>query len=385
MSRYWLVFLILAVTQITGWGAVSLLPVTASQIAADLGTTLPVVFLGSTVMFAIMGIASPFVGPLAIRFGSRSLMAVGAAGIGCGLWGLSLSGSIVTYMLAWSVVGLAGAMFLTTTAYIYVADFAGKDSRALISTLMLVTGLAGSVFWPLTAYLGGEFGWRVVAQIYAGVMLLAACLLHFALPRVSGSARSEADKARRPLRGPVFRLLIACIALNSFVTFGVEAIGIELFRAMGMEAVYAVAIASALGAFKVMGRAFDVFGGRNWDAVTTGSVAAAVIPVGLLLPALFGAAPLSVGGYLVLFGIGSGAFAVARATMPLVFYDKANYALTMTAIALPLNLASATAAPLLSALLVETGPYAVLAILAGLTGIAFLLVLGLARFRTAAP
>ena len=59
--------------------------------------------------------------------------------------------------------------------------------------------------------------------------------------------------------------------------------------------------------------------------------------VGLITVWNGGVSLLAVGGYLALFGIGSGAFAVARATMPLVFYSKADYAVVLSATALPLT------------------------------------------------
>lgn len=383
MSRYWPAFIVLASTQITGWGMVGLLPVTATVIASDLGSSLPFVFLGTTVMFVVMGLASPLVGPAAVRLGSRQVMAAGAAVIGAGLFLLGEATSVPVYLFSWVVIGVAGAMFLTTTAYIYLVDLAGKDARAIISALMLVTGLAGSVFWPLTAYLDGAFGWRTVAQIYAAVMTLGVCpLLLAALPRTSGTPAKETTSGKPPLRGRIFWLLVTSIALNSFVTFGMEAIGIELFRAMGAEMAYAVAIASLLGVVKVMGRAVDMVGGRRWSAVGTGVVAGALIPLGFLPLLALGLSPLSVAAFLILFGIGSGAFAVARATMPLVFYDKADYALAMSAIALPLNLASATSAPLLSTLMLGGGPQAVLGVLVVLAASALLVLLALSRSRS---
>lgn len=51
---------------------------------------------------------------------------------------------------------------------------------------------------------------------------------------------------------------MAAIALNTFVTFGVEAMGIQLLQAMGMGLTGAVAVASLLGVFKVGGRVIDL-------------------------------------------------------------------------------------------------------------------------------
>jgi hypothetical protein len=106
-----------------------------------------------------------------------------------------------------------------------------------------------------------------------------------------------------------------------------------------------------------------------------------MIPLGLLLLCLGRAELWSIGGYLLLFGAGSGAFAVARATMPLVFYRKADYAAAMSSIALPLNLTNALAPPALAALLTTLGPSAVLGLLAALSSAAFLLIIQLGRLR----
>jgi len=68
----------------------------------------------------------------------------------------------------------------------------------------------------------------------------------------------------------------------------------------------------------------------------------------------------SIAAFVGLYGLGSGAFAVARATIPLVFYDSAAYAKAASHIALPLNLISALSPPVLSGLLAHFGGNAVL-------------------------
>lgn len=98
-----------------------------------------------------------------------------------------------------------------------------------------------------------------------------------------------------------------------------------------------------------------------------------------------GASLIGLGGYLVLFGIGSGAFAVARATMPLVFYSKADYAAAMSIIALPMNLINALAPPVLAALLTGMGVQAVLTLLGVLSMAAFGVLLWLGALRSKSP
>lgn len=383
MRRHTRVLVVLALTQIAGWGMIGVLPVIAPRVAGEFGISLSSVFLGTSVMFVAMGLAAPWAGRAFRRFGSRDVMAVGAAVIALGLCLFSLSPNLAVFLMAWMVIGLAGALFLTTAAYAYIASYAEDRARSLIGTLMLVTGLVGSVFWPVTAFLEDLLGWRGVGVTYAAIMVLMVCpLVRFGLPAIEDTMAPTSSTGRLR-RGRVFVLMVAAIALNSFVTFGIDSVGIQLLKSMGMDLAGAVAIASLLGVFKVGGRVIDLLGGRRWDGLSTGLVAGAMIPVGLALIWIGGAGTVPVAGYLALFGLGSGAFAVARATMPLVFFQKADYAAAMSTIALPMNLINALAPPVLAGLMSGIGAQATFAVLGGLsvTALALLLLLNRMRFH----
>ena len=381
MQRHVLVLLLLALTQIVGWGVVGVLPVIAAPVASDLGATLPSVFLGTSVMYVAMGLAAPLAGRAFGRFGTRRTMAAGAGLIGLGLALLALSPGLWAFWAAWTLVGVAGAAFLTTGAYAYVVEYAQDRARGLIGTLMLVTGLAGSVFLPVTAFLDHLMGWRATLGVYAICMLaLVGPLLWFGLPSTEAAA-AAAPRGAGGRKGPVFALLVAAIALNSFVTFGIQAVGVPLLQAMDMDLPRAVAVASLLGVFKVGGRVLDLLGGRRWDGLSTGIASGAMIPLGLAVIGIGGAGLLPVIGFLLLFGVGSGAFAVARATMPLVFFDKAGYAAAMATIALPMNLINALAPPLLAASMDAAGAPATFAMLGGLSVLALVVLLLLGRMR----
>ena len=115
-----------------------------------------------------------------------------------------------------------------------------------------------------------------------------------------------------------------------------------------------------LGVIQVSARGLDFLGGGRWDGITTGLVAGTALPVAMLLLMLSEGATWAVAVFILLYGAGSGAMAVARATIPLVFYDQAEFAKAMSMIALPLNLASAISPPLLAALLTQFGGRAAL-------------------------
>lgn len=380
------VLALLAATQLFGWGSVNILPVLASRIAGDLSVSLPTVFLGSSAMFVSMGLAAPVAGRGFRRFGAQRVMAAGAAALGCGILAVAAAQTATVFLAAWVLTGAAGALFLTTSAFAYIAEFAPDRARGMIGSLMLVTGLAGSIFWPVTGFLEHLAGWRGALILYgAGLLLIVAPLCLLTLPATAPShGVAETPSGRRGTGGAVFWLIVTAITLNSFVTFGVEAVGIELFRGMGADLAQAVAIASLLGVVKAGGRLIDLAGGRRWDGLSTARVAGAMIPAGIAVLALGGIGPVPLVAWLALYGLGSGAFAVARATMPLVFHDKADYAVAMSAIALPMNLINALAPPGLAALMSAAGPRPVFGLLGCLSAAALLALWRLNALRSAA-
>lgn len=128
-----------------------------------------------------------------------------------------------------------------------------------------------------------------------------------------------------------------------------------MLRAEGLAPAQAIAFGSMLGVIQVSARGLDFLGGGRWDGITTGLVAGTALPVAMLLLMLSEGATWAVAVFILLYGAGSGAMAVARATIPLVFYDQAEFAKASSMIALPLNLASAISPPLLAGLLTQFG------------------------------
>ncbi len=101
----------------------------------------------------------------------------------------------------------------------------------------------------------------------------------------------------------------------------------------------------------------------------------------MLMLILSNGAHWAIAGFSLLYGLGSGALAISRATIPLVFYDKAEFAKATSHIALPLNLISAASPPLLVGLLTQFGSNAVLglAIVCSCSALLILFLLSLRR------
>lgn len=380
------VLFVLAVTQVIGWGTVSLLAIIGRQIAADLGMNIEAVFAGSSVLYVVMGLWAPLLAKVFTRFGARRVMMAGAVLAAPGFALLSVSTGPMPYFAAWVILGTAGSATLTTAAYIMLNEVAGRNAKSAIGALMLVTGLSSSVFWPTTALLSQMAGWRATCLIYAAMMLLV-CLPFYAFGLPPQASLGQAASPTQPATGPTtiarkgtFALIVTAIALNAFVTFGFSAVLIELLQAEGILKSQAIAFGSMLGVVQVFARGLDFVGGGRWDGITTGLVAGIGLPVAMLMLNLGDGTNWTIAGFILIYGLGSGALAVSRATIPLVFYDKAEFAKATSHIALPLNLISASSPPILIGLLTQFGSHALLG-LAALCSCSALLILFLLRRR----
>jgi predicted MFS family arabinose efflux permease len=360
------VLFVLAVTQVIGWGTVGLLAIIGRQVATDLDMHISAVFAGSSILYVVMGLCAPLLAKVFTRFGARRVMMTGAVLAAPGFVLLSVSNGPVLYFAAWVILGAAGSAMLTTAAYIMLNEVAGRNAKSAIGALMLMTGLSSSLFWPTTAFFAETIGWRGTCLTYAAMMVLVCLPFYFfGLPRRTspGEEASPAGPAIGPTtiaRKGTFALIVMAIALNAFVTFGFAAVLIELLQAEGLPTPQAIAFGSMLGVIQVCARGLDFIGGGRWDGITTGLVAGICLPVAMLLLIVGDGTYWTIAGFILIYGLGSGALAVSRATIPLVFYDKAEFAKATSRIALPLNLISAASPPILIGLLTRFGSHAVL-------------------------
>jgi predicted MFS family arabinose efflux permease len=377
---------VLALTQLIGWGTVGLVAIVGRRMAADLGMNVAAVFAGNSILYVTMGLCAPPLARVFARIGARAVMIPGTAVAILGFVALALARGPFGYALAWVVLGVAGSATLTTPAYILLNELAGRAARSAIGALMLATGLSSSLFWPIASLLSQAVGWRGTCLVYAAALALVSLpLLVFALPRgAPPPARSAPAAPAAALAGGTFRLVVAAIALNAFVTYGFSAILIELLKAEGLAPAAAVAFGAALGVVQVGARGLDLLGGGRWDGLATGLFAGFALPIAMAVLFAGGGATWSVAAFILLYGLGSGALAVARATIPLVFYDQAAFARATSHIALPLNLISALSPPALAALLTRGGGNAVLG-LATACSCAALATLFVLRRRRPAP
>lgn len=380
------VLIVLAIGQVIGWGTIGLLSVVGGQVAADLHMDISAIFAGSSVFYVLMGLCAPILAKPFTHFGARRVMIAGTIIGAPGFVLLSLAHGPILFFAAWMLLGAAGSASLATAAYIMLHELAGREAKRGIGAMMLVTGLASSIFWPTTSFLSDAMGWRGTCLVYSGMLLLCLPLYYFGLPR-KAEPTDAAVSAAWPASAPpivlksTFYLILAALALNAFVAFGFSAVMIELLKAEGLTPTQAVTFGSMLGVMQVSARGLDFLGGGRWDGITTGIFAGSALPVAMLLLMIGGGSLWTIAAFILLYGMGSGAFAVARATIPLVFYHNAEFTRATSRLALPLNLISAASPPVLVGLLTHFGSNSLLGLAMLCSSGALLILLWLRRLR----
>src|SRR5262249_19397049 len=148
-------------------------------------------------------------------FASSLLYAAGLATIG-------LSTALPLYWLGWIVLGLGMGTGLYDAVFAALGRVYGADARGPITNLTLFGRFAGTVCWPLSAFLIDHFGWREACFIYAALHVLLSLPLQMAVvrrPKVATATRAETqssgagDTARIEREGLVFALLALILSI----------------------------------------------------------------------------------------------------------------------------------------------------------------------------
>lgn len=347
----------LSVTQVVGWATTFNAPaILGRSMAADIGMSVPAAFAASTAFLVALAFASPLLAPAFPRFGAQRVLIFGSLLTSGGLAFASLADSPVAYFAAWGVLGVGGAMVLSTAAHALLGEVMGGGAKRWIAAVMLASGLSFSIGLPVTDVLHRALGWRDTLLVFAGAHLFVCLPLHlFAVPRAAragSTARSAAaETPSRPIeplgakQRRMFVCLCAVVSLIGFVTWGLSVAIVELLKAAGLAPVEALLAASAIGLIQVGARAFELVFAARASALTTAALATAAMPVAFAILLWGGGGAWSAYAFVIVYGLASGIMSVARATLPLELFDPRSYGYRMAQLALPMNLAFAGSVP----------------------------------------
>jgi MFS family permease len=340
----WIIVLTLSLTQLTSWGVLYygfgvIMPV----MQRELGWSRVVLTGGFSLALLISGIAAVPVGHWLDRNGTRALMTVGSVAAVLLLLAWSQVTTILGFYLVWAGIGLAFAAVLYEPAFAAVATWFQHGRGRALAVLTFFGGLASLVFIPLTERLITDFGWRTALIQLAAVVGVITILPHAILLRrrpadlglqVDGGpiAHSIAcvvpiDSSLTPaqaIRAAPFWWLAAAFSLTTLVSITLNVHLVAYLLEQGYSSVFAATAAGLHGLMSVSGRLTLAPLGRRYTLTHVQIVLfllqAVALVILLLIPSQIG-----VLGYVVLFGLGSGASTPVRAALVAEHYGTAAY------------------------------------------------------------
>ena len=377
-------------TRIIGWGSTFYSPsVLVGALDREIGLNAEIVFGGITILLVTGALVAPAIGRVLDREGTRRSMCIGAVICALGLGVLSQAQGPMSYLASWSVIGLGHAMSLANTGNVTISQLMGDRTRRVIGLMMLVTGLASSVFWPLTAVLMNAFGWRMTLLVFAAMQIVIVLPVYASIPRYrhlpARAAKPEAasvgerGRVAPEARRAAFWLVALAFSASGLVSWGLPLHLISLFQEAGLTQAEAVWVATLSGPATLAARAIDATLGERLPAE---KVALFGLLLGPLLCLTLPFATMTVTAaaiFIVLFSAALGVISIARATLPLALFGRNGFASMLGKLTVPQNMTFA-AAPLLFAVMVERlGASPTLVISAAIQAIGFAAMFALVR------
>ncbi|MGW8394403.1 MFS transporter [Pseudoduganella sp. HUAS MS19] len=307
-----------------------------------------------SVALLVWGLATYPVGVAMDRWGARSVMMLGAGLAAAGLVGLSGANSVGMAYAMWALLGLAMAMSLYEPAFALVVQSYESGHKRRIGWLTIVGGLASTVFWPLSYYLGQRIGWRNTLLLYAAMHLLLCVLLQFS--RLPAGQRAPAppvpQRSARPARHSVLGYLSLCFAICGFITAAMAVQAIPMLESRGFAPATALSLAACIGPMQVASRTADLVFGRQASVQRVGMFTLGLMSLSLAALWLAEWLPALSLLFVAAYGLALGLLTVVRAAVPLELAGTESYAANSGILGAPSLLARA-AGPVGAALLVK--------------------------------
>jgi predicted MFS family arabinose efflux permease len=375
----------LGVTQIIGWGTIFYPPaVVAPAMGRAIGSGREAAFWGITVVMLAGALSSVKVGKLIDRTGARAPLTAGCVATVGGLLLLSAATRPAVFWAGWCVLGLASPLVLSTGTYAAMVQLGGSQARKAVSVLTLFSGMAATVFYPLTHLIADRLGWRAAYIVFA-LLHIAVCLPIFlaVLPN-----RARRQRLERPTVPPVltgrratiaFGLFVLLISTSTVVSSGLTLHLVTIFERLGLGASAAIGAASLTGPSQVCGRLIELAVGKRYPPAFTAIVAAIFQLVAFVL-LIFAKSPATgIWMFVVVYGLSNGLMTIARVAVPLSLFGSDRYGSVSGKLNVAFSIATAIAPLCFAIILRHTAPSMLLTActLLALSGLAMAVVIGL--------
>jgi MFS transporter, DHA1 family, inner membrane transport protein len=195
-----------------GLGAFSFIGIVA-LVAQDLGLSLGQSGWLMSLYAAVYAVASPVLVAVTGRLERRTVLAGGLVLVGGGAALAALAPGFGTLLLARCAMALGGAMTTPVASSIGVATSSPEMRGRVLATVFAGLALSQSAGVPLSAWLGGAFGWRATLLLVCGMSLLALVAIAWKVPARLPVQVSSLSALAAVLRTP------RSMAAVSFVVF----------------------------------------------------------------------------------------------------------------------------------------------------------------------
>jgi hypothetical protein len=342
----------LGTTQIIGWGTTfSSLTIFGTTIGSDLALSREAVFGGITIMLLASALVAPRIGRYADQRGARSVMMTGSVLAAMAMIALAFTQGVVTYLLAWVLVGLAMPMMLANTALVGLVQIVGANARQAITGLMLLSGLTGTLFLPLNAMLIGNIGWRNAYLMFALLHLLVCLPIHALIltrhaPAAASTPRSSGDRTIDGIlppdkRAAAFVLLTIWSCAEGLIVWGLYMQIIDVLKGLGLSAISAVGVWAMVGPAQASARLGELILGGRYSILTTALLSSALSCSSFFLILPFGGSVATAAAFSICLGLGHGFYAIARNTLPLTLFGVREYGTYLGRMMLPQSIVNA--------------------------------------------
>jgi MFS family permease len=330
--------------------------------APSIGISMEVLFGGISMQLLASALIAPRVGRRIDLLGGRAVLVIGSLLLCLALVLISQAHGPILYFIGWALIGFATPMALGAGTQASLAQVAGPSARRAVSILLLFTGMPSMFFWPLASWLEPMIGWRHTTLLFAALHLLICVPIHFSVlrrripVRLSSSGAPLQDGLPPAARARAFWLLAATLSFAGMISWGVALNIIELLKAGGLPSTTAVFIATLSAPIQASARIIEfLFGGRRPPTII-GLLSTSVMPLAFIGMLIGGGSVWAAVMFAACYGVGNGLMTLARATIPLTLFGRAEYGTWTGRLTTPQNLVFAASPVLFSALLSHQGP-----------------------------
>jgi hypothetical protein len=348
---------VLSIGQLISWGSLYYaFALLIEPMSAELGLSRTALSGAYSVGLLVSGVAAWPVGVLIDRGHARWVMSAGSV---LGALALAAHATVTqTWALyaVWCAIGVAMSCTLYDPAFAMLVRVFPQDYRSRITVLTLLGGLASTVFWPLTAWLVAQTGWRGALWAMAAMHVLACLPIHLlciprdAAPRPiervptgtpgavaagsgTGGSKTEDPDAGTPVDAQaageqrdahrrLFVVLVLSFATNLVVMAAIAAHLPAMLAAAGLGVATALSIVATIGPMQVAGRLLLLLAqGRLSPTAATRVIVwlppAGLLSIGLLagLQGMPGPAAITLGFLGAwLYGAGNGMLTIVKGT-----------------------------------------------------------------------